>query len=281
MIRSAGILLALFFLSAPGHAQLNPYKYVVIPTHFENFRKPNQYQTSTLIKFLFTENGYPAVYDKQEPTELKIQPCLGAYARLNDTSGMFVTRVKLEFVDCEGKQVFETYEGSSRLKDYLEAYREAIREAFRSFSGRPYSYQPSASQPAIAAPALQAAAVPAAAAAPVGNPPAEEPETESVAAPEVEIAVVEPRQEPVAGAVAAPVAPQPETWYAQPLADGYQLVDSTPKIRMKLVNTSREDTYIALVDGQARGTVFLSDGIWVHEYFEGGTLHRQALSIKF
>jgi hypothetical protein len=88
-----------------------------------------------------------------------------------------------------------------------------------------------------------------------------------------------PAAQPVAATTES--AQEPETWYAQPIENGYQLVDSTPRIRMKLMNTSRSDTYIALVDGQARGSVFLSDGVWVHEYYEGGTLHRQALRIKF
>ena len=92
---------------------------------------------------------------------------------------------------------------------------------------------------------------------------------------------VTPAVEPKPEAAAAVSEAEPETWYAQPLADGFQLVDSTPKIRMKLLNTSRKDTYIALVDGQAQGTVFLSDGAWVHEYFEGGAMHRQILRIKF
>jgi hypothetical protein len=289
MIRSAGFCLVLFLFGAPVWGQLDPYKYVVVPTHFENFRKANQHQTSTVIKYLFTENGFPAIYDTDQPTELKVQPCLGAYTRLHDESGMFNTKVRLELVDCEGKTIFETAEGTSKEKDYVLAYREALRQAFRSFAGRSYSYTPPAAEPAQAAQPLalpparpepaqpspsagQAVALGAAATPPS---PAAEPAAEVPAALPESV----PAAQPVAAATES--AREPETWYAQPIENGYQLVDSTPSIRMKLMNTSRSDTYIALVDGQARGSVFLSDGVWVHEYYEGGTLHRQALRIKF
>ncbi len=294
MIRPAGIFLALFLLSAPLQAQFNAYKYVVVPTHFEGYNQPNKYQTSTLIKYFLTENGYPAVYDNQQPTELRVQPCLGVFTRLHDTSGMFMTRVTIEFVDCEGKQVFETMEGSSRLKDYVQAYKEAIGNAFLSFSGRSYSYHPLATTPAVSAVQPPAPAVKAEAAAAAAAVPVDEPELVTEAAPVAEAepiaaeaasqaAEAAPSVAPAAAGVAAAVesVEEPETWYAQPIANGYQLVDRTPKIRMKLVNTSRKDTYIALVDEQAKGTVYLSDGIWVHEFFEGGTLFRQPLQIKF
>ncbi len=289
MIRSAGFLLALFLSGAPVWGQLDAYKYVVVPTHFENFKKANQHQTSTAIKYMFTEQGYPAVYDTEQPTELKVQPCLGVYTRLHDESGMFNTKVRLELVDCEGKTVFETAEGTSKEKDYVQAYRQALREAFRSFSGRSYSYTPPAAEPArtaqpLALPPAQPAAeqaVPvaaqAAAAVAAANPPAPEAGTE----PATVVVAAVPEAAPIAQPDPTGDEGAPEIWYAQPIANGYQLVDSTPSIRMKLMNTSRNDTYIALVDGQARGSVFLSDGVWVHEFYEGGTLHREVLRIKF
>lgn len=289
MFRTAGILLALFLLSAPARSQFNAYKYVVVPTHFEGYPKPNQYQTSTVIKYFLTERGYPAVYDAQQPTELRVQPCLGVFTRLHDTSGMFLTRVTLEFVDCEGRQVFQTLEGSSRQKEYVQAYKEAIQNALLSLSGHTYSYHPvatpvtkSAAQPTPAAVQAETAVAAAEVAVSAPEPVAEaapEPVAENQAVAN-EVAVEVP-EEPMPEPTAAETAREPETWYAQPIANGFQLVDSTPKIRMKLVNTSRKDTYIALVGEQAVGTVYLADGIWVHEYFDGGTLFRQPLNLKF
>jgi len=291
MIRSAGFFLVLFLLGAPVWGQLDAYKYVVVPTHFDNFRKANQYNTSTTIKYLFTENGFPAIYDEGQPTELKIQPCLGVYTRLHDESGMFTTKVRIEMVDCEGKTVFETFEGTSKEKDYVLAYREALREAFRSFSGRSYSYSPPVAEAARTAqpPALPPAQpepaqpVPAAGQA-VALEAAANPPSPAVAVPAA-VPTAVPAAVPGPESAAQPAAPaaeaEPEIWYAQPIANGYQLVDSTPSIRMKLMNTSRSDTYIALVDGQAQGTVFLSDGVWVHEFYEGGNLQRQVLHLKF
>ena len=49
--------LALMFGGAV-NAQLNDYKYIIVPKKFEEFRSENQYQTSTLIKYYFEENGF-------------------------------------------------------------------------------------------------------------------------------------------------------------------------------------------------------------------------------
>ena len=45
------------------------------------------------------------------------------------------------------------------------------------------------------------------------------------------------------------------TLYAQELPNGYQLVDSTPKIRMKIEKTSMPDFYLAKA-GDTSGVVF-------------------------
>ena len=58
-------LIALFhlFFIQEGHTQLDRYKYVVVPLQFEGFKKVNQFRTSTLIKMLFTREGFNTVYD--------------------------------------------------------------------------------------------------------------------------------------------------------------------------------------------------------------------------
>jgi len=72
-----------------------------------------------------------------------------------------------------------------------------------------------------------------------------------------------------------------EIWYAQATDNGYQLVDSTPKIRMKLVKTAQKDTFIATVDDQAMGMVYKKDGQWWHEFFKDGKTEVRPLKLKF
>ncbi|MGB3150180.1 MAG: hypothetical protein WBB27_05910, partial [Maribacter sp.] len=71
-----------------------------------------------------------------------------------------------------------------------------------------------------------------------------------------------------------------DIWYAQALPNGYQLVDSTPKIRMKLLKSSAENVYMAQSNDKS-GMVYQKDGKWVFEYYEGDKLIQEDLKIKF
>ena len=71
-------------LSMSINAQLNKYKYVIVPKHFNAYKTPNKYQTSTLIKHFFTENGFNAVYDDALPEDLANNRCLGLLMDFED-----------------------------------------------------------------------------------------------------------------------------------------------------------------------------------------------------
>lgn len=254
----SSLFLFLLLIAPQVWGQFNPYKYVVVPAHFEDYRKSNQYQTSTVIKYLFTQLGIPAVYDNQQPTDLKMQPCLGAYVRLYDTSGMFVTRVRLDLVDCEGKIISETPEGTSKSKDFIQAYKEAIINAFKVYEGITYEYEPMA-LPVKDNSVLNQAEVM---------------DTE-VAVQDIDTPVIENQKN------SSNVSLEYDYLYAQPTASGFQLVDSVPSIRMMLIKTSQQDIFLVTVGGVSKGTVFKSEGKWLHEYLEDNMLKREVLQIKF
>lgn len=247
------LIISVVFL--PLQAQFDTFKYVVVPVQFKAFTQANLHKTSTLIKYYLDQRGYPAVYDLGESEELVSSPCLAVYTRLNDNSGMFTTKVSLTFLDCEGKIVFETQEGRSKEKDYQTAFKEAIEQAMLSFNGMNYSYRPPPEAQQKEESAVQAEPSP-----PVPPPPA-----------------------PVVGTAAVAINKQEigEVLYAQAIENGFQLVDSSPKVRMKLMKSSRENTYIALIDGQPKGTIYQKDDTWIHEYVKDGEIIQTPLNIKF
>lgn len=268
MWRKTLIILLLLFMVRSAEAQLDGYKYFVVPLQFDGFKNVNQFRTSTLIKHLFTENGFPAVYDDAIPPELASKPCQGLRVGLIDQSTLLNTKVILALKDCYGQTVFETMEGKSKSKDYEIAYREAISEAFVVLAAQGYSYDPEAlkDKDAQAAPVAVGTVT-------ASNPGiVEQPKDAAVAA---EVAAV--------GAVAESAAAEEvaETWYAQPIENGYQLVDSSPAIRMKLVKTSQEDTFIAMVDDAPMGMVYKKDGAWWHEFYQDGKATLRKLQIRF
>ena len=63
------ILLFAIVIGNAANAQLNSYKYIIVPKKFEAFKSVNEYQTSTLVKYFFEENGF----QKKVSTMWKVQ----------------------------------------------------------------------------------------------------------------------------------------------------------------------------------------------------------------
>jgi len=300
-------------------AQLNDYKYVIVPKKFDDFKNTNQYQTSTLIKYLFSNAGFNAVYDDEMPQELAANPCLGLKVKLDNQSSMFTTKTGLILADCTGKSIFLSQEGRSREKEYKISYQEAISQAFKSIEALNYEYSEknepetvtlsykndikdlneesktentaknTSEQPMVRQEAT------------VDNQSYENKEpiasnyvkgasqTESVVK---QVATTEeqsyedktPVQSPMVKATDKTVnAKKPEdlgVLYAQELPTGYQLVDSSPKIVMTLFKTSIKEMYAAKF-GDINGLVFKRDGKWLFDYTEGQALIQKELNIRF
>lgn len=68
--------------------------------------------------------------------------------------------------------------------------------------------------------------------------------------------------------------------YAQEIPNGYQLVDSSPKILLKILKTSVPDYYLAEGEG-GRGMVYTKNGKWYFEHYKGENLIAEELNIKF
>ena len=346
------IVLILFFVMTTiglAQEQLNNYKYIIVPKQFVAFKQSNQYQTSTLVKYLFSETGFNAIYEDDLPDDLKLNGCLGLHAKLVEGSSMFTTKAALRLEDCNGQEVFTTKEGKSKKKDYKDSYAEALRDAFQSFKGMNYTFQEKTEnmqpitvnmqndikhldkttakktnaisekklieqvatrneqryvdrRPIELHPAVEQTSK---------KPQLVEKKTSNVA----QIATREEQRfvdrRPVSSALAnqsnrealketmtqntddnmsSSTITNAEniiglekvsgTLYAQKLPNGYQLVDSTPKIVMKLSQTSTPDYFIA-ESSTNMGVVFKKNDIWVFEHYASGQLETQELNIKF
>ncbi len=287
------ILIMAMGLSA--QAQLDEYKYVIVPKKFDAFKSENQYQTSTLVKHYLTEYGLTAVYDDALPPDLAENRCLGLMANILDDSSMFTTKLKLGFKNCQNQEVFTTREGKSKTKEYDAAYREALQQAFGSFAGINYRYRPK-DRETIAMQPLErpVTSVPEKAIEAVGNPA----EKEAAVVQQQERAkehVVEQKSN-LEEQLYKSVEPRPSNFqkadtpakapnltgilYAQPLEGGYQLVNSVPEIVLKLEETSLENIFLTHYGGN-NAMVFKKDNLWFLEYMEQGEKKTRELQIKF
>jgi hypothetical protein len=131
------------FLSITLIAQtsINDYKYVVVPKSYEFSQEQDQYQLNSLSKFLFEKHGFNTIMEGDNyPTDLAEDRCLALYANAVGNSGLFVTKVSIELLDCNGDLVYITDEGTSKDKRKGQAYIISTREAFKSLETLNYSY---------------------------------------------------------------------------------------------------------------------------------------------
>ena len=266
-MKSTPLLIALLFnIAAFSQNTINGYKYVIVPERFEFSKEDNQYRLNTTTRTLLEKKGFVAfVANEPLPANISGSRCNALKAEVVQRKAFFTTNLTLILKDCQGNVVFKGKEGKSREKEFQLAYDEALMDAFSSLNSLDYHYDSSLlAQSQQAAPAV-------ASPAPVAASPA---------------SVVSSTASTTGGAAPASV-PVPGnsipvdisgTLYAQATANGYQLVDTSPKKVMTLLKTSAQDFYIA--EG-ANGVVFKKENDWLFERYENGKLVSQKLQIKF
>jgi len=310
------VLMASFMAKA--QFNLDDYKYVVVPIRFSDFKDENQHRTSTLVKHLFSQKGFVTVYSDNLPEELNSNRCMGLYVDLIVDSSMFTTKTTLTLKDCNSKEVVQSQQGKSKKKDYAGAFSEAITKAFNSFTGLNYSYEPKAQEKQeepitvsfkndvkivdekLNQSTQQDAMVVQEATRenqsyqdlrPVASDYKKGEETEN------KTRVQKATKEEQSFKSNVPIATEYKkgesdlknsttdqsilgVLYAQELPNGFQLVDSTPKIQLKIYKSSMPNVYLAKADDK-EGLVYTSDGKWFFEYYNDGNRVVEELIIKF
>ncbi|SDE26931.1 hypothetical protein [Pedobacter soli] len=248
------ILLALSF-AAKGQSNTINYKYLIVPEKFSFLKQPNQYNLNVLAKALFEDKGFTVYYDNTEiPSEIATDRCRALVVEVEEHNSMFVTNLTILLKDCKGNVVLKSKEGKSREKEYKQSYNAAMRDAFSSFGD--LHYEAGSTTVVNATPVKPVQEVKTAAPAPVTPPaPVNQPATATTKQAEALL-------------------------YAQAINNGYQLIDSTPKIVLTLLKTTVADYFIAS-NSSTSGIVLKKDGNWFFEYYKDNALVSEKLSIKF
>ncbi|MBC8755790.1 hypothetical protein H2O64_14025 [Kordia sp. YSTF-M3] len=254
MKRFLASVLFLFITVSCFSQDFDSYKYVVIPYEFNFLNKHDKYRVNTLVRHLFKKEGFHVVYDNQPfPKDLADNRCLGMYADINNQSGLFTVKMSIVLRDCSNQIFFETAIGRSKIKAYEKGYNQALRRAFADIEAKNYSYKPVV-KTVVETPSVEVI---------------ELEEVEEVEEVEVEEVV---EQEMTTTTTKTPVL------YAQPIKNGYQLVDSTPKVVMILLKTGAPNVYI--VKGRD-ASVYKENGKWLLSKITSEGNDITVLNIKF
>lgn len=282
MFRVKFLLLAIvgFVLTATAQkaaGNLNDYKYVIVPVKYEFLKEADKYQLNSLTRFLFEKYGFTAFMENGDfPEDYKKNNCLALKAEVISDNNLFKTKLKVQLKNCEGHVLYTTKVGETREKDLKTAYNLALREAFTSFEAVNYKYEPNQkfnrqepAENATVADHTQAEIEKLK--AEIKELKSEHSKPQEAAQPTPNVATVTvPEQEKPASSN--------EVLYAQATDNGYQLVDSTPKVVYRLMKTGTDSIFLVET---VNGVLTKKETNWILEYYEDDKLIQKTLSIKF
>ncbi|WP_432673016.1 hypothetical protein [Flavobacterium sp. SM2513] len=238
-MKKAFLLVFSFFTLFSFGQNINQYEFLIVPTQFNFQDSENEHRLNTLVKFRLEEYGFKAFYTAENRFISYEDRC--NYLNVNAVSegGMFVTKLYIEFKDCQNLVVFKSAIGKSRNKDRKAAYIEAMEEALLSIKDLNYKFEGMKTEKIV-----------------------EETEIEN------------------ASPIAKKEVVNENALFAQSITNGFQLVDKTPKVILKIYKTSEVNYYIA-ISGEKNGIVFMKNSEWYFEYYLNEKLVSEKLSIKF
>jgi len=250
--------LILIFLSSPtfGQKSISSNKqYVIVKSTFAFLKQVDRYKANSFTKFLFSKAGYEVYLDNEElPEELYYNKCNAMYVDVKDKSNLFATRNYIELIDCNGKLLFTSKLGTSKLKDFERSYRQSIRNAFSTIENLNLIYDSFSSQTILEK----------------KQKPKETPRSKEIPTPSAVVsnATVEKQKKTSKDLLLN----------AQKSKRGYQLINSNNELVFEILTTSNKDVFIIK---NKNGVVINKGTHWLIEYYEEQLLITIELQIKF
>lgn len=241
------MILFLVFIASFANAQisdLNNYKYAIVPSKFGFQNIPNEYRLNILTKMYLEQFGFTTYLNTDAmPEELLNNNCNKVYVDVISNGSFITTKLKIILKDCKNTILFTSAEGRSKEKDYNLAYNEALREALQSFKTLNYKYTPIA---------------------------------------EIEIKKDEKEVKNSDSKIIASESFNSEfnILFAQPITNGFQLIDNSPKVIMKIYKTLNANCFIAIKE-EVQGVLILKDEQWFLEYYKNQKLFSERVEVKF
>ena len=243
------LVIVVLFVSFQGFCQdLNKYQYAIVPAKFDFLKENDKYRLNSLTKLLMEKYGFITFLTTDiQPDEIANTNCNKVFVNVLENGNLFVTKVTVVLKDCKNNILFTSDEGTSREKEFGAGFNEALRNAFKSFDKLNHKYNGDSVKKEVVS------------------------GSETVVLNETfEERTVTPTSED-----------NPELFYfAQPIANGFQIVNSEPRVIMRLFNTSQKNVFIGL-KGEVYGVVLFKNNQWFFEYYEKAKLVSELIKLKF
>lgn len=235
------ILFLVLLLSVPGFSQsVNDYQYVFVPNRFTGFSETNQYNLNTITKIMLKKYGFKS-YMATDSVPDEIINNSCKKLYADAVKGTSPFKAQLKVVLKDCKDKVVYETGFGVSKD--KDLRKAYYEALLDAfkSFGSLKYKYNGKND------MQTTA----------------------ATDEIKVAVI-----------SAETINNQDFFFAQPITNGFQVVNSEPKVIMKLYNTSEKNIFIGIKEN-IQGVVFSKNNQWFFEYYVNGKLVSEVLKLKF
>ena len=237
------IILLVVLATSLGFSQtINDYKYAIVPSKFTFLKEKDQYRLNTLTKLLMEKYGFVTFFDTDIlPTEVAENNCNKVFVEVQSNGNMFMTKMSVVLKNCKNTILFTSAEGKSREKEYQTSYNQALREAFNSFETLGYKYNGNSND---------------------------------------NVNTKENSDVKVSNLNDDNIKLNDLVLFAQPIENGFQLIDSTPKVIMKIYKTSSPICFIANKNN-IQGVLISKENQWFFEYINYSKLVSEKVEVKF
>ena len=240
------LLLVLAMSAYSQNKEINNYKYIIVQEKFDFLKKSDQYQTSSLTKFLLKKKGFTVFLSNEKlPKDLLLNRCVALTANVVDDSSMFTVKSKIELKDCFGNVLYSSQEGKSKEKDYKKGYQEAIRNAYNTMLDFECNYNSSSF-------------------------------VKKDVKIETSIKNIDTKKEIAKKEVvnSKPI----EVLYAKTKVVGFDLLNTKKEIVFEILKTRKENVFI--IKGKD-GTLYKDENKWFAEFYKNNKLVKEQYKIKF
>jgi hypothetical protein len=266
------ILFLFLSIASQSFAQtVNDYAAVIIPLRYHFQKTDNEYRLQTVTKVHLQKAGFKAFYTNEIVPSTISNRCDLLYLDVKKENAFLVTKLYLSFKDCYGTEIYKSNIGKSREKEYLISYKEAFENAFISVSDLKYTYKGNKNVETITNTVVAKSPI--------------EIESNVITKTQTPDRALTPSPVPEIVPIVNPLKPKKQfsnigLLYAQPTTYGYQLIDSQPKVVLKLYKTSLSTSFIATNDA-IQGVLVSKDNHWFLEYYQNDVFVSEKVEVKF
>lgn len=129
-MKKTALLFTIFLISIAKAQSVSDYKYIAIPSEFNDFKENKSYGLASLLEKTLKSKKYIVLRQSKSswPGEAQSNPCSILNADVLNDKSMFRNKVIVEFRDCNNK-VIGTEKASSTIKEFEPGFQDAIKIA--------------------------------------------------------------------------------------------------------------------------------------------------------